>query len=217
MTGTNEKAMREASVAELRADCSVANPTLTITSRGCGVDQAIAEALHSERHGSPAASGEFVRTVLVDDIAVKIENPDSVVNALAPLKGAFEQRICGGSRNMSQNWKCDRSCGCHSGTLRRAASVRAGSGASPDAALLFSILSTPAVGPVFMQSTSWGFCLSLCGLMLNHEWGSGPVEASIRLQRKRMRTRSGVEVVLVKPVVRLAGSEARDDSYWLAV
>jgi hypothetical protein len=216
VAGIDEQTAREASVAELRIDRSASGAAWMITSRDRLIDQAIAETLPSQRHGGLVGHDGFVRTVLVDEIAIRIEDADSIFNSLTPLKGQPGQCSCHESGNPGRNGKFGCLCGCHSGTLCREAIVRSGSGAGIDAALRFSLFSAPAVGPLLMRSDSWGFCLSLWDLTQYDGWGAGAVEARIKLHRKLMRTRSGTEVVLAQPLVRLSGSETLSASYELA-
>lgn len=210
-----EKAMREASVAELRVERSASDAAWVVTSRNRLVDQAVADALPSKRRGGSADSNGFVRTVLVDEIAIRIDEPGSVLNGLAPLKGKGDQCTC--HEDASQIGKFGCFCGCHSGGLCRAAILRTVGGTGPGGALLFRIPSIPTVGPIFMRSTSWSFCLSLLDLAQIGGWEDGPMELKVALRRRVTRTRSGIEVALAQPMVRWSRSETLGSSYQLAV
>lgn len=201
MTGINEQAALEAPVAEVHIDRSASRAAWMVTSHDGLVDQAIAEVLPSQRRVGAAGHG-FVRTVLVDEIAIRIEDPNSVYNSLAAPKGESDQCGCHESTHLRRRGKAGCLCGCHSGSLCREAALRSVRGGGIDAALRFRLPSAPAVGPLLMRSASWGFCLSLWDLTLGEGWRAGPVEAKIKLQRKLMRTRSGTEVTLAQPLVR---------------
>ncbi|GED88605.1 hypothetical protein TNCT6_56900 [Streptomyces sp. 6-11-2] len=91
----DEAKLRESAVAELRVDHTTSDGVWTITSRDRLADQAIAEALPTERcDGSPESCG-LVRTVLADEVAIRIKDAGSVLGGRELLDGAGEQwRSC---------------------------------------------------------------------------------------------------------------------------
>ncbi|UXY23363.1 hypothetical protein N8I84_35175 [Streptomyces cynarae] len=222
MAGMKEKELRDAAVAELTAELSTVDRTVasmawTITARDREVDQAIGAAFPSERRKRAETTGKFVRTILIDEIAIEIDSADYVLNRLVLPNSKGEQHICDGSRYLSPSSKTGYPCGCPAEIFWRKASARSGTGPSPDVALLFRVLAAPNVGPIFVRSTSWDFYFSLCRLLQDQGWDSGPVLADLELQRTLMKTRSGVEVALVKPVVWSGGSRSWNGYYGIAV
>lgn len=211
-----ERELRGLAVAELTAENRSRNRTATstawtISSRECAVDAAIAEALPSERLKGATASGDYVRTVLTDEIAVKIDSAEYVRNRLVLMNGEEVEHVSDGSRCLSPRREAGRTCGCSSSAFQRKALARSGVGPSPDVLVLFRLLGAPQVGPVLLRSTSWDLYFSLRGLLLNQKWESGPIEACIKLQRELLRTRSGLEVFLVKQVIECGGAASPEN------
>lgn len=199
----DEAKLRESAVAELRVDRTASDAVWAITSRDRLVDQAIAEALPTERRdGSPESCG-LVRTVLADEAAIRIKDAGSVLGGRGLLEGAGEQCPCREGGGAMRNEKYGCLCGCHFGMICRESIVRKCHREAPQAAFLFTFLSAPALGPVYMESTSWGLCLWLREITRDGGWRDGPLDARLRLQRNFTRTRSGIEVALAQPTIRL--------------
>lgn len=189
----------------------------TITSRDRLVDQAIAEALPTERSdGSPESCG-LVRTVLADEVAIRIKDTGSVLGGRELLDGAGEQCSCHEGGGVMRNERYGCLCGCHFGMICRESIVRKRHREAPQAAFLFTLRSAPAVGPIYMELTSWGLCLWLRKITRDGGWVDGPLDVRLRLQRNFTRTRSGIEVALSQPTVQLLRSGASAASYQLAV
>jgi hypothetical protein len=201
VTRAGERWLRENAVAELRVEKTALGAVWLIVSRDQQIDQAIADAVPTERRSGAAPSCQFVRALLVDEVVVRIADADAVHIGGAGIDEKADGRCpCqdGGGVESSGQYGC--LCGCHVGGICRKSITRNCRGEVPQAAFLFRLLAVPDLGPVFMRSTSWALSLWLRDLARSGAARSEALEARIRLRRTGIRTRSGVEVALTQPV-----------------
>ncbi len=217
VAGMSEGQMREDAVAELRIDRTTSGAIWAITSRDRLVDEAIAEALPARRRDGPPGSCGLVRTVLADEVEIRVEDPASLVDGLARLEGTGQQCLCRESGEVMRNGNRECLCGCHFGMICREAIIRMGRREAPQVECLFTFLSAPAVGPIFMRQASWGLCLWLRKITRDSRLRDGPLEMRLRLQRSVTRTRSGIEVAVAQPTVQILRYGASVASYQLAI
>ncbi|WP_189528277.1 hypothetical protein [Streptomyces sindenensis] len=201
VTQAGERWMREQAVAELKVEKTPTGVKWLVHSRGRQIDRAIAEVLPTERCVNPAKSYEFARTLLSDEVGVRIADSGAVLIGRAGTEeGAGERCPCRGSGDDGAGERYGCLCGCHVGGICRQSIMRVGRGEAPQVSFLFSLQAVPEIGPVFMRSASWALSLWLRELARSGDLRDGDCEAVIRLRRANTRTRSGVEVALTQPV-----------------
>lgn len=202
VTQAAERWMREKAVAELRVEKTTSGVQWLIKSRDRQIDRAIAGALPAERCLGAVESGEWVRTLLVDEVSVRIADADAVLIGRAGVEEEAGERCpCRGGDEAGPSEQYGCLCGCHFGGICRKSIMRISGGEAPEAALLFSFRAVPEIGPVLMRSTSWALSLQLRDLVRSGALREEGLEARVQFRRAYVRTRSGIEVALVQPVV----------------
>lgn len=203
VTQAAERWLREKAVAELQVQKTTSGVQWLIKSWDRQVDGAIAEALPAERCLGAVGSGEWVRTLLVDEVSVRITDADAVLIGRAGVEEEAGKRCpCRGDDEAGSSEQYGCLCGCHFSGVCSKTIMRISRGEAPQAALLFSFQAVPEIGPVLMRSTSWALSLQLRDLVRSGALGEGGLVARVELRRADVRTRSGVEVALAQPVVR---------------
>lgn len=157
-------------------------------------------------------AGGFEVMLQSDVVEVRVDYPVDVVSRFIRGTENDPDHLCDGAILLAPAHAAGRPCGCPTLPHERRAAAASGAGPKPDVRLDCRLLRAPELGRFRYSSSSWSFSESLNSLTTQIRRADGPTRLELRLDGRRLTTRSGVEVSLRWPMV-AAGAAAEGDAF----